>query len=165
MPTYKKVIFLDIDGVLILIGKNSIIKDFIKMIFYKILSFLNILYKKRSLNRGCVKRLKKIVEKHKAVIILSATMRVLDNWEERIFQDFKKAGWKNPPIIGRTPNMGNKRGKEIKAWLDKNTVESFIIIEDEEELLEEQLPFTIRTHGFTGGFKKEHTNQIEEIWK
>ncbi len=128
---YKKVIFLDIDGVL-----NSKSADM------------------RVLNCKAVTLLKQIVEKHQAAIVITSVWRKF-NWPERIFNAFSKAGWENPPIIDRTPVLLTIRGEEIKFWLSQNQVESFVIIDDDSDMLPEQLKNFVRCNTIFGLTKKQ----------
>ena len=51
------------------------------------------------------------------------------------------------PIFDETPIVnGEKRGNEIKAWLDKHPdVEKYAILDDDSDMLEEQLPNFFQT--------------------
>ena len=36
-------------------------------------------------------------------------------------------------ICGTTPHIAGPRGQEVQAWLDQNSVDSFVIIDDADE--------------------------------
>ena len=128
---YKKVVFLDIDGVL-----NSKSTDM------------------RVLDCKTVTLLRQIVEKHQAVIVITSVWRKF-NWPERILRAFSQAGWENPPIIDKTPVLFTIRGEEIKSWLSQNQVESFVIIDDDSDMLSEQLKNFVRCNTRFGLTKKQ----------
>ena len=52
-------------------------------------------------------------------------------------------------IIGLTPYIEDGRGYEIKAWLNKNIdkVETYCIIDDDDDILEEQINNFVKTSG------------------
>lgn len=129
---YEKVVFLDIDGVL-----NSESGEDMRI-----------------LDPKAVALLKKLIEKHRAVIVVSSVWRKLD-WPNRIIKAFKKAGWEQPPIVDRTPILCSLRGEEIKLWLSQNDVEVFVIIDDDTDMLPEQLNNFIRCHTDYGLTKKQ----------
>lgn len=136
-----KVLFLDIDGVLIPypIGK-----------------------KRWDLNPALVGKLKKAVERLDAVIVISSAWRQYD-FPKRILRSFALAGWKNPPIIGKTPYL-NSRGEEILRWLIENpTTQSYIILDDTTFDLLPPLRNIIQTDSKVGITDKEIL-QMDEIW-
>lgn len=55
-------------------------------------------------------------------------------------------------IYDITPDVGNVRGDEIKAWLDssKYEVEKYAIVDDNSDMLPEQLPNFFKTDWKTG---------------
>ena len=126
----NKIIFLDIDGVLNMLSKQS--------------DQYGALFEKRY-----VDNLAEIVEKTGAKIVISSSWRTLgiehmrNMWKHRNLPgeivditpdlaDFKLVGetklWVSP-----------ERGKEINAWLDKNPTKDFIILDDEESFSDENL--------------------------
>lgn len=55
-------------------------------------------------------------------------------------------------IIGATPQLPGIRGYEIEEWL-KNTsenVERYVIIDDDSDMLDYQMPFFFKTHMQSG---------------
>lgn len=131
-----KVIFLDIDGVL-----NVIPKDFDEFggIFHE--DFIN--------NLG------DIIDKTGAKLVISSSWRVMgidwlrDMWKHRNYPG---------EIIDITPTekdvvfLGIKshydlvdRGDEIKLWLDNYDVDSYVILDDDNDMLEEQRNNFVRT--------------------
>lgn len=151
-----KVIFLDIDGVL-----NSL-RSCIGLGGYS--------------NPGCFSRgesprfdpvavglLRRLVERTGAQIVVSSTWRAscLEN------DNLKRAlatwyGWENAPIIGRTKLGGGRRGPQIQEWLDAHQVENYVILDDDADMLEEQMPYLVQTH-FNMGLSYEHIKQAATI--
>lgn len=126
-----KIIFLDIDGVLNVMSQEF---DDYGQLFNPI--FVN--------------NLAYIIEKTNAKLVISSTWRysgrkrMVDMWRHR-----------NLPgeVIDVTPDLGFNdnivRGDEIKAWLDKNIdmVETYCIIDDDEDMLPEQMNNFVKTSG------------------
>lgn len=124
MTTKKKIIVLDIDGVLVFNTPRCHKVDAHGSLFAS----------------SCVENLKKILDATNADIVISSTWRLsgidrmLDCWKSR-----------NMPgkIIGITPDIRKKsRGHEIKQWINNNGSEkeiSFCILDDDDDMLPEQL--------------------------
>lgn len=143
-----KVIFLDIDGVLNVIGQGH---DKYGQIFHN----------------HFVENLARVIKATDAKIVISSTWRhsgldeMLSMWKDR-----------NLPgeVIGITPtaqvlvylglfdNVDEiVRGNEIQFWLDKTqVVTQYVILDDDEDMLESQLPFFVRTSG-----NEHHTDYID----
>jgi len=106
-----KVIFLDIDGVL-----NSMQDNFSWTIETDI-HFI---------------RLKKIVDKTKAKIVLSSSWRIGNSSKDIVHKRLQQFGM---DFIDVTPVFNRQhRGREIADWLSRHEVESFVILDDEEEM-------------------------------
>ena len=60
-------------------------------------------------------------------------------------------------IIDVTDHMGNDRGDEIQRWLDahKDEVDSYVIFDDDPDILDEQLFNFVQTDGFEGLTSRE----------
>lgn len=58
-------------------------------------------------------------------------------------------------IYDVTDHMGSCRGDEIKRWLEKCNVESYVIIDDDDDMLEEQLFNFVQTDTFEGITSRE----------
>ena len=153
MKKHKKVIFLDIDGVL----NNKESK--------------HIHNHGTAMDKKCVGILRKIVEEFNAVLVISSAWRIAPGIP-KIEKGLSWVGWDNPPIIGETPSLSllkKRRGKEIQCWLKENPTESYIIIDDEpgllkEHLLKEQSPFLVQPNS-PDGLQEKHFRQIQKIWK
>lgn len=125
----KKVIFLDIDGVL-----NS-----------------EAYYRNKTagaIDPECMRRLNNIIKETKAKIVISSSWKLSMS---SVYAEFKDAGF-NGEIIDATPNyifdewrQDKSRGAEIEEWLSKNKVDKYIIIDDRGDFTEEQRQFFIQT--------------------
>lgn len=147
-----RIIFLDIDGVL-----NSWAS------YYKITT-------------EKLQLLNKLIEDTGAKIVISSSWRVgskdvkdfLDkNFSNRTFRldNFKDATnrecieniFYNDNIIDLTDTFGPSRGDEIKRWLDNHfdEVESYVILDDDTDMLDEQLEHLVQTDTYYGITNRE----------
>lgn len=147
MAKDKKIIFLDIDGVLNFIGSRT------KRGFYV-------------MDSGCVSRLRAVIEKHEAQIVVSSAWRKRDDWKEHITEAFRDAGWNTPPLIDRTSSFYvAPRGLEIHAWLKKHPeITNYVIVDDDSDMLPWQWGRFVRTSMFSGGLTDRHVQQIDDLW-
>jgi len=146
----RTVIFLDIDGVLVERFRQPAPTD-----EWTCCSLFN---------GEAVLLLREVTERNRAELVISSTWRMfgMDVISARLTQ----AGWPNPPIIGFTPdlsgNNSNSRGNEIQVWLNENSVETFVIVDDDDDMLSEQMPRFVRCNreqGFTSR-EVEAVNQV-----
>ena len=132
-----KILFLDIDGVL-----NS-------KIYYKYL------YKPEEghsrFDPYCVVLIKRLIEEFSLQIVITSTWRngivdrLMRELEESNLTQYLHQDWHTP--ILRPVN----RGKEIQLWLDCHPeTEDYIIIDDNENLLEYQLNKFVKTDNYAG---------------
>lgn len=124
-----RVLFLDIDGVLN--GDLFLEEDFPKPHYEGVEEW--VLWWLQAINPASVSVLNDIVEVTNTKVVLSSTRR---NWAslEDISRIMKTAGFKGE-IIDRTPTRRwEARGVEIKAWLDENQPEFFIILDDDDDM-------------------------------
>lgn len=112
-----KVIFLDVDGVLIN-GRSCRVR------------FDNPAAE-------CVAALNDLIARTKAVIVVSSCWRIGRTVVElrELLASWGVVG----TVIDRTENLGTKRGKEIAKWLSERNdhrgdVESFVIIDDDSDM-------------------------------
>lgn len=121
-----KVIFLDVDGVL---NSGEGLKQHInKNGFNGFLEYSEIEDKP-------LKLLKEIVDKTSAKIVLSSSWKNSKRLYEKLERRLKDCGME---ICDITPSIGieNRKGYEIKRWLDNNEVENFVILDDESDMCE-----------------------------
>lgn len=145
-----KIIFLDIDGVL-----NS-------NVYYRTVD--------RSIkdwNRfdpKVVGYIKKLVEEFPAKIVISSTWRfgavkqLKNELKKSNLNQFLHNDWGTPKVY--PPH----RGEEIRMWLEKHhEITNYIIIDDDESILEKQMMRLIKTN-INEGMTEEHYFIIREIF-
>lgn len=142
-----KVIFLDVDGVLITAAtcrKGHGIVD-----------------------PTCVAAINELVAQTGAVIVLSSCWRIGRTRIE--ICDMLSTWGIQAQVLDKTPHDWNvKRGTEIQAWLDehkerRDDVEAFVIIDDDSDM-EHLLPKLVRTD-FANGFTVAHIPAALELLK
>lgn len=147
-----RIIFLDIDGVL-----NSWA------------SFYRITTEKLQL-------LNDLIEQTGAKIVISSSWRIgskdvndfidknfdnrkfrLDNFKDVLNKELIDNIFYNNNIIGLTDTFGPTRGDEIKRWLDNHVdeVESYVIFDDDTDMLDEQLEHLVQTDTYYGITNRE----------
>jgi len=151
-----KILFLDIDGVLNIVSIDEG-RDQYGQIFHK----------------HFVDNLQWIIEQTDAKIVISS------DWKSSGLVIIKEM-WKNRnlpgDIIDVTTYLGDdfSRGHEIQDWIDnhRDSIESYVIIDDTDCVLEHQLPFFVRTSsnvhhedsiGLGYGLTKQCAKTIVEI--
>lgn len=129
----RRVIFLDIDGVLNSACSGKIFKSF------------------RVLDPEAVCLLRDFTVRYNMELVISSTWRIPEDWLDIIRDALAQAGWSNPPIVGKTPSLHHlTRGHEIQAWLEQNSVDSFIILDDDADMLPEQMDSFVRCNNRVG---------------
>lgn len=145
----QKILFLDIDGVL-----NS-------EVYYKT-SFKSENSSSR-FDPKSVELIKKLIEEFSLQIVISSTWRY--GATDRLMHELK-----NSQLIGYlyhewfTPVIHPAhRGTEIKLWLELHPeVSDYIIIDDDENMLKEQLKRFVKTD-LHEGMTEEHFNRVRAI--
>lgn len=132
-----KVIFLDVDFVL-----NTVFSE-------------RRIYCYTFVDTRKVLRLRDIVERTGAQIVLSSTWRIADTPINKICYDILKAEFERvrcPVWVDCTPYFpGRKRQVEIYSWLQQHSeVENFIILDDLEEELRWYKDHLVLTNKFDG---------------
>lgn len=109
----RRVIFLDIDGVLAPIRRWDRYGD---------------------LDPGCIRVLNEIVARGGADVVVSSTWRYGRTVAE--LQAMLDAQGFTGRVLDRTPTgvLGAGRGEEIAAWLAEHAVESYVIIDDHADM-------------------------------
>ncbi len=137
-----KVIFLDIDGV------------------------LNVYCQSRD-EYGCnfhqhfIDNLATLINVTQAKIVISSTWRLSGL---SVMQEMWKHRNLPGEVIDITPNLtygvnlntSTPRGKEIQQWLDNNPTTHYVILDDDTDMLEHQLPHFVRTSD-----NKHHTDYVD----
>ena len=144
-----KVLFLDIDGVLNSFRSAHAFGEFPH-------GFDDSNYAK--FDHVAVALIRRLCKDSGAKIVLSSSWRVIHRFEE--------VGLKlDLPIIDRTPSLNNRgriRGDEIKYWLDFNKCSCYAIVDDDGDMLEEQLPYFVRT-SIENGLSYENYLQLNSL--
>lgn len=139
MAEKKKIIFLDLDGV------------------------LDGGWSKYNLDPNKIQKLEEIIKATDAKIVVSSSWSVGckdgKDFVERIFGPWARLTGKAnknsifiESIIDVTDHMGRERGDEIQRWLDthEGEVENYLILDDDSDMLDEQLFNFVQTDGFYG---------------
>ena len=151
----RKIIFLDIDGVL-----NSVKYDRLRT------------ESDGNIDVTRLVLLKELVDYSNADIVLSSTWR--KHWDpdadkcdaigNELNETFRKFGLS---IFGKTPYIGYcDRSVEIKAWLDAHTgvYDSFVILDDMLGGWGELAPFLVKTDSYIGrGLERSHIEKAKTI--
>ena len=152
----KKIIFLDFDGVLQIekydnpwMGNAQLKAGYLDRDHHGLL-----------FDFDCVNRLSQLVELTEAKIVISSSWRFVgvekmqEMWHERklpgeviditpIEEDYSNVGLGTP-----------SRGECIQYWLDENPVDKYVIIDDSDDMLSQQLPSFVQTE-YDKGFQPE----------
>lgn len=167
MYTAARIIFLDIDGVL-----NSARSH--QAFLYRTIGDA---LKEDTLKHGYVEALTRatldpvgvdlincLVRETKAKIVVSSSHRLLfRNDIDSVAEYMDKLGIIGE-IIGVTPNLNNQpRGQEIHDWIIMSAyaLESYVIFDDDADMLEEQLPHFIQTSWQDGLSMENYTRAIK----
>jgi hypothetical protein len=139
------VIMLDIDGVL-----NSVSS---MVAYHHLRGPSNTIYSEADrLDPVAIGLLKYLIDVTDAKIVVSSTWRLNYSLQE-LADIFAKYGWEDAPFVSETGRGGinTVRGDEIKQWLDAHPeVTNYVIIDDDSDMLDEQLPHFVNTSGTTG---------------
>jgi len=113
---------------------------------------------------GNVAILQQILDQCPANLIISSAWRKIHTLEE-IRRGFSTQGGLTHThrIVDRTPTYGKIRGDEIKKWRDDhNRTTTYLILDDSDDMLDEQLPHFLKTH-YLGGLTPDHLDQCLTI--
>jgi len=114
-------------------------------------------------NPIAVELLKKLIEENDAKIVITSSWRF--GAKQLLFQELSKTGlkkylhknWETPQVYG------SKRGNEIRLWLNNHSeVTKYVILDDADEILDEQVEYFIRTKIETG-FGEENYQRAKKI--
>lgn len=152
LKTFKnqKILFLDIDGVL-----NS-------EYYYNTSSDLS--NSQSKFDPVAIELIKKLIKEFSLKIVVSSTWRygavdrLMHELKKHKLIDYLYHDWFTPVIHPA------HRGTEIKLWLDLHPeVGDYIIIDDDENILEEQMNRFVKT-GLHKGMTEEHYHRVREIF-
>ena len=134
-----KIIFLDYDGVVNTLWFQDVNGE----------PDFNFPKHDRVNNTQAIAWLNKLCRETEARIVVTSTWRMDDNYKECLYN----AGLnKNIEILGKTDNLGTRRGIEIQKWLDDNkslNIESFVILDDDKDM-EHLVNHLVSTNTFIG---------------
>jgi hypothetical protein len=147
-----RVLFLDIDGVLVaertLLGRAG----------------------RYALgDSGCVSQLNRVTNATGVDLVLSSSWRFCGLEEMRLILRYWGVA---APLVSMTPDLtkrsgetglysGVPRGREIQKWLDENPVAAFAIVDDDADM-EHLTPWTVRTK-FEDGLTSEGADRLIAI--
>lgn len=151
-----KVIFLDIDGVL------NHEQHYKWLMETNEPTPLQEVYPYSEFNPKSCQLLNEIIKETDAKIVVSSSWRL--NGENRLNSLFKYFGL--PRIYSITPCLNTARGIEIDAWLAAHPeVDKYVILDDDEDMNEHQLPYFIKTNPYEDGLNKEVKTKAIKILK
>lgn len=148
----KRVIFLDVDGVL-----NY------DLWYYSDRSPGNLYGQEGDLDPLCIDRINKLCEEGNAEIVLSSDWRI----NTYAFSRLEKAGLRK--ILDKTPitifygSVNFTRGEEVQMWLDQHPdITNYVIIDDRTDFLDKQLLHFVHVDSYKG-FTDENYKQALNI--
>jgi hypothetical protein len=156
-----KIVFLDVDGVL-----NYENFYALKMAGRKTRIYVPEEYPQSEFCPLAIANLNKIVEKTNAKVVMSSTWRLGRSIET--LQNLLESVGFNGEVIDKTPDLGDSalqrmRGRQIHKWLICHPeIESYVILDDDRDMLANQAKNFVKTH-FKTGLDEMATNQAIEI--
>ena len=175
-----KVLFLDIDGVLnsenwfayrIYCVKNNMVNILMNFVDT---DDRNIKHKLTMLDDRAIANLNRIVEETDCKVVLSSSWRSSIESENIFTQNLLKLKGFKYEFYDVTPRLwfsdfSIRRGEEIKFWLDKESekheIESFVILDDDSDILPEQMNNFIHVDGQVGLTDRDVLTAIEILNK
>jgi hypothetical protein len=115
-------IFLDVDGVLNKLSDYEVLLD---GGYFRV-------------NTRLLERFLTLVKNTNSRVVLSSSWRKLDGGRDFL----EKLGIK---FVGETDGEGILRGEEIQRYIDAHSITSYIILDDDSDMLEHQKPYFIQT--------------------
>ncbi len=171
-----KVLFLDIDGVLnsenwfayrIYCVKNNMVNILMNFVDT---DDRNIKHKLTMLDDRAIANLNRIIEETGCKVVLSSSWRSPSESENIFTQDLLKLKGFKYEFYDVTPRLwfsdfSTRRGEEINVWLDKESekheIESFVILDDDSDMLPEQMNNFIHVDGQVGLTDRDVLTAIE----
>ena len=171
-----KVLFLDIDGVLnsenwfayrIYCVKNNMVNILMNFVDT---DDRNIKHKLTMLDDRAIANLNRIIEETGCKVVLSSSWRSSIESENIFTQNLLKLKGFKYEFYDVTPRLwfsdfSIRRGEEIKFWLDKESekheIESFVILDDDSDMLPEQMNNFIHVDGQVGLTDRDVFTAIE----
>lgn len=147
-----KIIFLDVDGVL---NSNSFAESMFETEGVRV-------FHEDILDKRCIVRLKTIVSRTGAEIVLSSTWRRIPEAREHLCNQLAEFGL---TIHSDTPCMGRKRGDDISEWFIRHRdldIESYIILDDDSDM-GIHMSHLVHTSFFEWGLEDKHIEPAVQI--
>ena len=175
-----KVLFLDIDGVLnsenwfayrIYCVKSNMVNILMNFVDT---DDRNIKHKLTMLDDRAIANLNRIIEETGCKVVLSSSWRSSNELENIFTQDLLKLKGFKYEFYDVTPRLwfndfSIRRGEEINLWLDKESekhnIESFVILDDDSDMLPEQMNNFIHVDGQVGLTDRDVLTAIEILNK
>ena len=175
-----KVLFLDIDGVLnsenwfayrIYCVKNNMVNILMNFVDT---DDRNIKHKLTMLDDRAIANLNRIIEETGCKVVLSSSWRSSIESENIFTQNLLKLKGFKYEFYDVTPRLwfsdfSIRRGEEINFWLDKESekheIESFVILDDDSDMLPEQMNNFIHVDGQVGLTDRDVLTAIEILNK
>ena len=175
-----KVLFLDIDGVLnsenwfayrIYCVKNNMVNILMNFVDT---DDRNIKHKLTMLDDRAIANLNRIIEETGCKVVLSSSWRSSIESENIFTQNVLKLKGFKYEFYDVTPRLwfsdfSIRRGEEINFWLDKESekheIESFVILDDDSDMLPEQMNNFIHVDGQVGLTDRDVLTAIEILNK
>lgn len=135
----NKIIFLDIDGVLV---TRRMLKDVIE---WPLCGHLH------RFDQECVASLGNVILQTDAKIVISSTWRMGPDSRFQMLVEYMAHEGVYGDIIGRTKRLNTPRGFEIEAWRKENNhAGPYVIIDDDSDFTQEQKHFFVKTDMIDG---------------
>lgn len=110
-----------------------------------------------------VVHLKRIMNKVESLnIVVSSTWRMHYSVDELKTRLSKLLEISPNRIVGKTPRLFERRGKEIKQWIDDHIVEKFAILDDDSDM-DDLMDHLFQTTN-KQGLQKEHADKLIEYF-
>lgn len=139
----KPVVFLDMDGVL---------THFLEMFFSVPLKATDTEIDKNYIHPAKAQMFANFIKDNDLQVVLSSDWRRRDCYEHdpKVFEDyfFEKTGCRIP-VIDFTPTLGH-RGMEIMQYVRAHDIDNYVILDDSDEMLPEQLNRFVHVNHLNG---------------
>lgn len=112
------------------------------------------------LDTECCARLRRIIEETGCEVVLSSTWRLYPSNARRVWAVIGGRCQRTPELRG----PDDCRGTEIAAFLAADP-RPYVIVDDDSDMLEEQLPFFVQTDLAEGGLTEEKAQEIINKFK
>lgn len=151
-----KVLFLDIDGVLLHVGTQGLGRTSGE-------PWGSSFYFAATLDPACVLRLKKVLDATGARVVVSSVWRTHDDQMTGLRRAMLNAGYDRQALrdvfVGATPVIGQERDVEVTAWLSKHPeVTKYVVLDDGVVGSHPQLDS--RPNHFEGGLLDSHVEAL-----